>query len=63
MRASTMAAVEYLTALDMELELSDKSQARRKANMPLSINDSIVISGLLASAQQSACILTRGTWA
>ena len=63
MRASAVAAAGYVTALDMEHQLAGKSVAKRKAKMPITINDSIVVSGLLASAQQAACILTSGTWA
>ena len=62
MRASADAAAEYLKALDMEHQLSVKSAARRKAKMPLTLNDSINVSGLLASARQAACICTSGTW-
>ena len=63
MRATADAAAEYVTALDMEHQLSAKSAAQRKGRMPLTINDTINVAGLLARAQQSACILTSGTWA
>ena len=61
MRQSATAAVTYLTALEMQHGLSRKGVAKRKARMPISLDDSIMISGLLARAQQSACILTRST--